>query len=198
MAVDRISFGIKSGEVFTLLGVNGAGKTTTFKILSGEIQPTSGEAHIAGFSVLDDLDNARMNIGYCPQFDALLDNLTAREHLNLYAAIKGIPNELRARLVEKKLQEMDLIQFEGILAGTFSGGNKRKLSVAIAMLGQPSIIFLDEPSTGMDPGARRFMWNVISRISIVNKSSSVILTTHSMEEAEALSSRMAIQVDGSL
>jgi ATP-binding cassette subfamily A (ABC1) protein 3 len=139
-----------------------------------------------------------MNIGYCPQFDALLDNLTAREHLNLYAAIKGIPTELRARLVDKKLQEMDLIQFEGILAGTFSGGNKRKLSVAIAMLGQPSIIFLDEPSTGMDPGARRFMWNVISRISIVNKSSSVILTTHSMEEAEALSSRMAIQVDGSL
>jgi len=118
--------------------------------------------------------------------------------LNLYAAIKGIPNELRDRLVQKKLVEMDLIQFEGVLAGTFSGGNKRKLSVAIAMLGQPSIIFLDEPSTGMDPGARRFMWNVISRISIVNKSSSVILTTHSMEEAEALSSRMAIQVDGSL
>lgn len=99
VAVDRISFGIKSGEVFTLLGVNGAGKTTTFKILSGEIKPTSGEAHIAGYSVLDDLDNARMNIGYCPQFDALLDNLTAREHLNLYAAIKGIPNELRDRLV---------------------------------------------------------------------------------------------------
>lgn len=139
-----------------------------------------------------------MNIGYCPQFDALLDNLTAREHLNLYAAIKGIPDHLRDNLVEKKLIEMDLKKFEGILAGTFSGGNKRKLSVAIAMLGQPSIVFLDEPSTGMDPAARRFMWDVISRISTVNKSSSVILTTHSMEEAEALSSRVAIQVEGTL
>jgi ATP-binding cassette, subfamily A (ABC1), member 3 len=124
--------------------------------------------------------------------------LTAREHLNLYAAIKGIPVHLRDGLVQKKLVEMDLIKFEGILAGTFSGGNKRKLSVAIAMLGNPSIIFLDEPSTGMDPGARRFMWDVISRISSVNKSSSVILTTHSMEEAEALSSRIAIQVEGAL
>lgn len=93
---------------------------------------------------------------------------------------------------------MDLKKFEGILAGTFSGGNKRKLSVAIAMLGQPSIVFLDEPSTGMDPAARRFMWNVISRISTVNKSSSIILTTHSMEEAEALSTRVAIQVEGVL
>ncbi|KAL4492594.1 hypothetical protein ABPG72_007707 [Tetrahymena utriculariae] len=198
VAVDRVSFGIKQGEVFTLLGVNGAGKTTTFKILSGEILPTDGEAHIAGYSVQNQLAEARQNIGYCPQFDALLENLTAREHLNLYAAIKGIPAEMREHLVEKKLVEMDLKKFEGILAGTFSGGNKRKLSVAIAMLGQPSIVFLDEPSTGMDPVARRFMWTVISRISTINKSSSIILTTHSMEEAEALSTRVAIQVDGVL
>lgn len=93
---------------------------------------------------------------------------------------------------------MDLLKFEGILAGTFSGGNKRKLSVAIAMLGNPPIVFLDEPSTGMDPEARRFMWNVISRISTKRKQSSIILTTHSMEEAEALSTKIAIQVDGRL
>ncbi|EGR27275.1 hypothetical protein IMG5_199550 [Ichthyophthirius multifiliis] len=198
VAVDKVSFGIKQGEVFTLLGVNGAGKTTTFKILSGEIQPTSGECHIAGYSVQTQLEQARMNIGYCPQFDALLENLTAREHLNLYASIKGIPKSIRAELVQKKLEEMDLLKFEGYCAGTFSGGNKRKLSVAIAMIGNPSIIFLDEPSTGMDPAARQFMWKVIKRISTVNKHSSIILTTHSMEEAEQLSSKMAIQVDGQL
>lgn len=93
---------------------------------------------------------------------------------------------------------MDLKPFENIPAGTYSGGNKRKLQVAIAMIGNPYIIFLDEPSTGMDPQARRFMWNVISRISTCRKQSSIILTTHSMEEAEALSSRLAIQVEGNL
>jgi len=93
---------------------------------------------------------------------------------------------------------MDLAKFEGVLAGSFSGGNKRKLSVAIAMLGNPPIVFLDEPSTGMDPEARRFMWNVISRISTQRKRSSIILTTHSMEEAEALSTKIAIMVSGEL
>ena len=103
---------------------------------------------------------------------------------------------MREGLVKKKLIEMDLQKFENVCAGTYSGGNKRKLSVAIAMLGNPPIVFLDEPSTGMDPEARRFMWDVISRISTQRKSSSVILTTHSMEEAEALSTKMAIMVDG--
>lgn len=100
------------------------------------------------------------------------------------------------KLITKKIKEMDLTDFEHKLAGTYSGGNKRKLSVAIAMLGNPPIVFLDEPSTGMDPAARRFMWDVISRISTQRKSSSVILTTHSMEEAEALSTKIAIQVEG--
>ncbi|EAR81921.2 ABC transporter family protein (macronuclear) [Tetrahymena thermophila SB210] len=198
VAVDQVSFGIGNGECFTLLGVNGAGKTTTFKILSGEIQQTSGECHIMGFDLKTQINQARNYIGYCPQFDALCDNLTAREHLEMYALIKGIPIEMREKLVAKKIKEMDLTDFEHKLAGTYSGGNKRKLSVAIAMLGNPPIVFLDEPSTGMDPAARRFMWDVISRISTKRKSSSVILTTHSMEEAEALSTRVAIQVEGIL
>ncbi|KAL4490757.1 hypothetical protein ABPG72_021811 [Tetrahymena utriculariae] len=198
VAVDQISFGIGNGECFTLLGVNGAGKTTTFKILSGEIQQTSGECHIMGYDLQTQINQARNFIGYCPQFDALCDNLTAREHLEMYALIKGIPIEMREKLVAKKIKEMDLTEFEHRLAGTYSGGNKRKLSVAIAMLGNPPIVFLDEPSTGMDPAARRFMWDVISRISTKRKSSSVILTTHSMEEAEALSTRVAIQVEGIL
>jgi ATP-binding cassette subfamily A (ABC1) protein 3 len=104
----------------------------------------------------------------------------------------------REQLVEKQLQEMNLKKYENICAGTYSGGNKRKLSVAIAMLGNPPIVFLDEPSTGMDPEARRFMWNVINRISTLRKRSSIILTTHSMEEAEALSTRISIMVNGNL
>lgn len=137
-------------------------------------------------------------MGYCPQFDALLDNLTVREHLELFTIIKAIPQDRMQELVGKKMDEMDLKRFEHIEAGQLSGGNKRKLSVAIAMIGNPPIVLLDEPSTGMDPEARRFMWDVISRIATKRKQSSIILTTHSMEEAEALSSKIAIQVDGNL
>jgi len=198
VAVDQLSFGVKNGECFALLGVNGAGKTTTFKILSGDYTQTSGRAYINGFEIPQRLAEAQRNIGYCPQFDSILELLTAKEHLHLYAAIKGIPESLRGRMVEKQLVEMNLKQYENIPAGTYSGGNKRKLSVAIAMIGNPAVVFLDEPSTGMDPEARRFMWNVISRISRERKQSSIILTTHSMEEAEALATKMGIMVDGNL
>ena len=198
VAVDQVSLGIKNGECFGLLGVNGAGKTTTFKIMSGEYAQTAGQVHINGLEIPRHMDDARRLIGYCPQFDALLDLLTAKEHLMLYAAIKGIPSHMREKLVQDKLKEMDLKRFENIPAGTYSGGNKRKLSVAMAMIGNPPIVFLDEPSTGMDPAARRFMWNVISRISTERQKSCVILTTHSMEEAEALCTKMSIMVDGRL
>jgi len=198
VAVDRVSFGIKNGECFALLGVNGAGKTTTFKMLTGEIGPTAGEAYINGYKIPSQMGEARKYIGYCPQFDALLENLTAKEHLELYAAIKGIPLDKREAMIQKQLHDLNLKPFENICAGTYSGGNKRKLSVAMAMIGNPPIVFLDEPSNGMDPEARRFMWDVISRISTERKHSSVILTTHSMEEAEALATKMAIQVEGNL
>lgn len=192
VGVDQVSFGIKNGECFGLLGVNGAGKTTTFKMLSGEIKCTSGVGYIKGHNINTDINAARYHIGYCPQFDALLPLLTAREHLELFAKIKCVPKQYQEQLVKQKLKEMDLMDFEHVQAGTYSGGNKRKLSVANAMLGNPPIVFLDEPSTGMDPGARRFMWNVIHRISQKRKQSSIILTTHSMEEAEALASKLAI------
>ena len=109
-----------------------------------------------------------------------------------------MPKTVLKQLVQHKLDELDLERFKNVESGLLSGGNKRKLSVAIAMIGNPPSVFLDEPSTGMDPEARRFMWNVISRVSTVRKQSSIILTTHSMEEAEALSSKLAIQVDGIL
>ena len=134
--------------------------------------------------VATDMKRIRYLIGYCPQFDALLDKLTAKQHLELYAAIKGIPSHLRERLIQEKLKQLNLTKFEHVQAGTYSGGNKRKLSVAIALLGNPPIVFLDEPSSGMDPEARRFMWSVVSKVSSQTKKSSIILTTHSMEEAE--------------
>jgi len=197
-AVHHVSFGIKNGDCFALLGANGAGKTTTFKMLSGDILQTAGTAHINGFEIPEELNKAQLDIGYCPQNDPLLENLTAREHLELYAALRGVNPKQRKKIVEQQLQEMNLSKYANVLAGSYSGGTRRKLSVAIAMIGNPSIVFLDEPSTGMDPEARRFMWDVITRISKERKKSTVILTTHSMDEAEALSTKVGIMVEGRL
>jgi len=197
--VKNVSFGISFGECFALLGINGAGKTTTFKALTGDIEPTSGEVNIGGYDVQNRIEysSIRNLIGYCPQFDALFPNLSVKEHLEFYAHIKGVVPRMRNTVVERQLIEMGLEQYKSIYAGKLSGGNKRKLSVAMAMIGNPPIVFLDEPSTGMDPKAKRFMWNIIAKISTLRKKSCVILTTHSMEEAEALSTKLGIMVDGS-
>jgi ATP-binding cassette subfamily A (ABC1) protein 3 len=123
---------------------------------------------------------------------------TVEEHLDFYARIKGIKKHMRERLINKQIKEMNLEEHRKKPAGTLSGGNKRKLSVAMATLGNPPIILLDEPSAGMDPEARRFMWSVVAKISQQKKKSAVILTTHSMEEAEALSTKMGIMVKGGI
>jgi len=196
VAVNSISFGVKKGECFGLLGTNGAGKTTTFKILTGELTQTSGVAKINGKDLETDIHRIIHQIGYCPQFDALLANLTSREHLELYASIKGIPEEMRPQMIKDLLLRLGLTKFEHVQAGTYSGGNKRKLSVAIALLGNPPVVFLDEPSSGMDPEARRFMWSVVAGITAGKSTTSVVLTTHSMDEAEALSNKLAIMVEG--
>ncbi|KAF1789925.1 P-loop containing nucleoside triphosphate hydrolase [Phytophthora cactorum] len=151
-----------------------------------------------GFNILTEQIEVRRQIGYCPQFDALFDLLTVREHLELFGAIKGVPQSSLDRVVLEKIHQLNLSDFEHKLAGSLSGGNKRKLSVAIAMIGSPAIIFLDEPSTGMDPVSRRFMWDVIADISTRGKASTIVLTTHSMEECEALCSRVGIMVGGRL
>jgi len=126
------------------------------KMLTGDILPTSGEAKLGGFDILTQQIEVRRLIGYCPQFDALLELLTVKEHLELFARIKGVPSKDLKMVVLEKMKQMNLMSFENKLAGTLSGGNKRKLSVAIAMIGSPPIIFLDEPSTGMDPVSRRY------------------------------------------
>ncbi|KAG3111793.1 ABC transporter A family member 1 [Phytophthora idaei] len=198
VAVRDLSFGLKRGECFGFLGINGAGKSTTMKMLTGDVPPSCGTATLGGFNILTEQIEVRRQIGYCPQFDALFDLLTVREHLELFGAIKGVPQSSLDRVVLEKIHQLNLSDFEHKLAGSLSGGNKRKLSVAIAMIGSPAIIFLDEPSTGMDPVSRRFMWDVIADISTRGKASTIVLTTHSMEECEALCSRVGIMVGGRL
>ncbi|CEG41294.1 atp-binding cassette superfamily [Plasmopara halstedii] len=198
VAVRNLSFGLMQGECFGFLGINGAGKTTTMKMLTGDELPTSGTATLGGFDILTQQIEVRRQIGYCPQFDALFELLTVREHLELFASIKGISRAQLNDVVQDKINQLNLGDFEHKLAGSLSGGNKRKLSVAIAMIGNPRIIFLDEPSTGMDPVSRRFMWDVIADISTRGKKSTIVLTTHSMEESEALCSRVGIMVGGRL
>nr|XP_027821886.1 ATP-binding cassette sub-family A member 2 isoform X3 [Ovis aries] len=196
LAVDRLCLGVRPGECFGLLGVNGAGKTSTFKMLTGDESTTGGEAFVNGHSVLKELLQVQQSLGYCPQFDALFDELTAREHLQLYTRLRGIPWKDEARVVKWALEKLELTKYANKPAGTYSGGNKRKLSTAIALIGYPAFIFLDEPTTGMDPKARRFLWNLI--LDLIKTGRSVVLTSHSMEECEALCTRLAIMVNGRL
>jgi len=194
LAVDHLTFGVKPGECFGLLGVNGAGKTTTFKMLTGDNEPSGGTAFVNGYNILTNLDEARRNIGYCPQFDALNPLLTGKEHLILYARLRGLSEKSVQKYTEWCLKRLGLTPYADRAAGTYSGGNKRKLSTAIALIGKPSMVFLDEPTSGMDPGARRFLWNCV--LEMIRGGQSVVLTSHSMEECEALCTRLAIMVNG--
>ncbi|XP_028284635.1 ATP-binding cassette sub-family A member 1 isoform X2 [Parambassis ranga] len=193
-AVDRLCVGVPAAECFGLLGINGAGKTTTFKMLTGDIPVSSGEAFLNGYSIRTEMRDVHQNMGYCPQFDAIDDLLNGREHLEFYARLRGVPEKEVAMVAEWGIQKLGLVKYSNKSAGTYSGGNKRKLSTAIALIGCPPVIFLDEPTTGMDPKARRFLWDCI--LSIIKEGRSVILTSHSMEECEALCTRMAIMVNG--
>ncbi|XP_049663821.1 phospholipid-transporting ATPase ABCA7 [Accipiter gentilis] len=193
-AVDRLCVAIPPGECFGLLGVNGAGKTSTFKMLTGDTEVTLGEAWLKGHSVLTDLQSVHQHMGYCPQFDAITDLLTGREHLEFYSRLRGIPEEETPRVAQWGITKLGLGPHADRPAGKYSGGNKRKLSTAIALLGSPPVVFLDEPTTGMDPRARRFLWDCI--LSVIREGRSVVLTSHSMEECEALCTRMAIMVNG--
>jgi len=193
-AVRGVHLGVKQGEVFGYLGVNGAGKTTTLACLSGERSATYGDAFVNGHSI-ENQPAVRRFIGYCPQFDALFPLLTGREHLKFYGRVKGLRGSALEEQVAMLLDVLSLRKYADRRAGTYSGGNKRKLSVAMAMIGNPPIVFLDEPSTGMDPMARRSMWEFI-RATMSGRC--VVLTTHSMEECEALCHRLCIMTAGQL
>ena len=196
VAIKNLNFAIKPGECFGLLGLNGAGKTTTFKCITQEIAPDNGKIFVNNMDISGHFSQLNELFGYCPQFDAIFELLTVYENLEFYASIKGIKKDSIKLLVDAMIKEMSLDEFTNKIAGRLSGGNKRKLAVAISMLCNPPIILLDEPSTGMDPEARRFMWSVIHKMSTKGRKSSVIMTTHSMDEAETLCKRMGIMVNG--
>merc|ERR1719409_1260020 len=198
-AVKNISWACETGDVFGLLGVNGAGKTTMFQQLSGILVQNEGSINVAGNDMLSasGLKKARNVLGYCPQHNPLVPIMTVRETVEMYGMIKGLSGKELAEARDLWIAAMDLKNHEWKLAGNLSGGNKRKLCVAVAMIGDPEIILLDEPSAGMDPEARRFMWDVIAEITQTRKQATVVLTTHSMEECEALCNKITIMVNGS-
>ena len=196
VAIKNLNFAIKPGECFGLLGLNGAGKTTTFKCITQELSQDNGKIYVNNIDISGHFSELNELFGYCPQFDAIFELLSVYENLEFYASIKGIKADSINLLVNAMIKEMALDEFTNKIAGRLSGGNKRKLAVAISMLCNPPIILLDEPSTGMDPEARRFMWSVIHKMSTKGRKSSVIMTTHSMDEAETLCKRMGIMVNG--
>ncbi|RVE58102.1 hypothetical protein OJAV_G00206000 [Oryzias javanicus] len=197
-AVKRLSVGIPAGECFGLLGVNGAGKTTTFKMLTGDVSPSDGSAQIRDWDgrLVDIMECRKQGIyiGYCPQVDALDDLLTGEEHLYFYARIRGIPKREIDGLVNYLLKRLELNYHRNIITDGYSCGTRRKLSTALALIGHPQILLLDEPSSGMDPRTKRHLWKIISEE--VRGKSAVVLTSHSMEECEALCNRLAIMVKG--
>eukprot|EP00756_Hemistasia_phaeocysticola_P026004 Hpha_TRINITY_DN16036_c3_g2::TRINITY_DN16036_c3_g2_i2::g.120668::m.120668/K05643/ABCA3; ATP-binding cassette, subfamily A (ABC1), member 3 len=189
----------KAGECFGLLGANGAGKSTTVKMMTGEVPASGGDAFLTGrsgrVSCVTQTAEAQKEVGLCPQFDSLLGELTGREWLSFFAAVKGIPHNRRTECVTGLLEEVGITRYADRPCGRYSGGNRRKLSLAIALIGNPPVVFLDEPSTGVDPRARRGMWDLIRSVS---QSRGVVLTSHSMEEVEALCDRVGIMSQGRL
>ncbi|OUM58763.1 hypothetical protein PIROE2DRAFT_47658 [Piromyces sp. E2] len=195
VAVHSVTFAVEEGIVFGLLGPNGAGKTTLIHSLIGVYTPTRGYARLAGYNIQTDMDQVYKRIGICPQHDILWNDLTVEEHLLFYARLKGITKEQEKEAVENSLKSVGLEEFKSNLVEGLSGGEKRRLSIAIALVGDPKLIFLDEPTTGLDPDVRRLIWSILNEIS---NHRTIIITTHSMEEAEVLCHRIGIMSHGTL
>ncbi|GIY69239.1 ATP-binding cassette sub-family A member 3 [Caerostris darwini] len=193
LAVNDVSLNIYHGQITALLGHNGAGKTTTINILTGLYTPTSGTATINGYDILTEITKARRGFGVCPQHNVLYDTLTVEEHLKIYAAMKGVPwNQLTSE-ASRVLDILKLSDKRYELIKNLSGGMKRKLSLGIAVVGGSKVLFLDEPTSGMDVEARRSVWDALLEI---RRDCTIILTTHYMEEADILGDRIAIMAEG--
>lgn len=192
-AVINLNLEIKQGELFALLGVNGAGKTTTIKMLSTLSNPTSGEIFIKGKNLKDNPEKIKSIMNISPQETAIAQNLTVKENLLFMAGVYQIKDKILK--VNKLLKDFGLEEIATKKAGLLSGGQKRKLSIALALINDPEILFLDEPTLGLDVLARRELWKTIQ--SLKGKTT-IILTTHYLEEAESLSDRIGIMVNGKL
>lgn len=194
-AVDRLELSVGDGELFSLLGVNGAGKTTTIKMLSCLSTPTEGDALLCGKSIVDHRQEVKSLIAVSPQETAVAPNLTVRENLELMAGVHGFSKEKIRQKTESLIEQFRLGEISGKRAGKLSGGWQRRLSIAMALISEPKILFLDEPTLGLDVIARSELWDVINTLK---GKITIILTTHYMEEAEQLSDRIAIMRSGKL
>ncbi|KAL2613896.1 hypothetical protein R1flu_025588 [Riccia fluitans] len=196
-AVRGVSLAVEKGECFGMLGPNGAGKSTTINMMVGLISPTSGSAYIHGLDIRKDMTTIHRSMGVCPQHDLLWEQLTGREHLLFYGRLKNLKGRALTNAVDASLKSVNLFG-KGVgnkRVRAYSGGMKRRLSVAISLIGDPKVVYMDEPGTGLDPASRNSLWKVIKD---AKKDRAIILTTHSMEEAEALCDRLCIFVNGQL
>jgi ABC-2 type transport system ATP-binding protein len=194
-AVDSLTLDIHQGELFALLGVNGAGKTTTIKMLSCLTRPDSGDAFLLGKSILTQPGEVKKLLGVSPQETAVASNLTVKENLELMAGVHGFSREKTAAKTQELLETFQLTGIQKKRAKTLSGGWQRRLSIAMALISEPKVLFLDEPTLGLDVIARSELWQVIRALK---GQVTIVLTTHYMEEAEALSDRVGIMKDGRL
>lgn len=197
VAVRNTSFTVEPGEIVGLLGPNGAGKTTTLNMVIAETAPTKGKVFVSDHDVQSNLSEAFQDMGYCPQHDPLWDKITLRQHLECYAAVRGISSHRISSVIDYYVKSLRIKEHSEKEAKKLSGGTKRKLSYIISMLGDPKVVLMDEPSTGMDPKSKRFLWDTISA-AFDNDRRGAILTTHYMDEADALCSRVAIMVNGQI
>ena len=194
-AVDGLGIEIHQGELFALLGVNGAGKTTTVKMLSCLTRPTEGDATVGGYSIIEEPARVKERIGVSPQETAIAPNLTVKENLELICGIHRFSKEKTTKRVAEMIEQFNLDAVIGRKAGKLSGGWQRRVSIAMALISEPEILFLDEPTLGLDVIARHELWDTIHSMK---GTVTIILTTHYMEEAEALSDRIGIMRDGRL
>jgi ABC-type multidrug transport system ATPase subunit len=195
VAVKDVTLAVESDVVFGLLGPNGAGKTTLISILTGLYEPTEGWAALNGFNIHTEMDKIYKTMGICPQHDIHWADLTVLEHLLFYARLKGATPAQEMEIANKAIQQVELVGYEDRLAKGLSGGERRRLSIAIALICDPGVVFLDEPTTGLDPEAKRIIWNIVQQ---AKAGRTIILTTHSMEEAEVLCQRIGIMAKGTL
>lgn len=195
VAVDGLCLTVEQGELFSLLGVNGAGKTTTIKMLSCLTQPTGGDAYLNGKSILKDAAAVKSIIAVSPQETAVAPGLSARENLELMCGVHGFSKAKREARIAELTELLNLKEISGKKAGKLSGGWQRRLSIAMALISRPQILFLDEPTLGLDVRARRELWKVLQGLK---GSITMVLTTHYLEEAQALSDRIGVMQDGTL
>lgn len=194
-AVDRLPLTVSQGELFALLGINGAGKTTTIKLLTCLTRPTEGDAFVGGFSITHQSDRVKEQIGVSPQETAVAPNLSVKENLELICGIHGFSREKTKANIRKLSDSFGLDSVLNRKAGKLSGGWQRRVSIAMALISEPSILYLDEPTLGLDVIARQGLWDVIRGLK---GRVTILLTTHSMQEAEALSDRIGIMSGGKL